>query len=368
MNMKLNFVLLALLLLSVFSVTTHAAVVDDLYTVKLPVENQTTQVRLETFEKAFAEVLVKISGTRALLDDAVMASSLKSSTRYVKEFRYERQATTEEVVEEAQIILSVEFTQNLVESLLRGKGYPVWGRVRPSVLIVMSRQLNKKHELVSEESTPELIETMADLSYKHGLPTQFPLLDLEDRAVLNFKESALDNLDAINDLSFRYQSDVVFIGELIGVSGQGWKGVWQSQFSGRLFQWENNASTKEVVMQEAMSHLAKILAQEYALGSIKDNVNTVVINVSNVTTLDGYLAVARYFSSLAVVEKTQVKTLSENSATFSLILRNSPDELQRLIELGDVIEQVDLPVIDTTIKSSGEGLAQDALSLTYRLL
>ncbi len=366
--MKLNFLQVVVLLLLAFSPLSNAAIVDDLYTIKLPVENQTTQLRLDTFRKAFAEVLVKISGAPKLLNDPALQRSLRSSTRYVKEFRYERQEVSEDDVEESQIILSVEFSQNLVEALLRGKGYPVWGRVRPSVLIVMSKQINKSHELVSEESAPELIEYMDKLSRKHGLPTQFPLLDLEDRAVLNFKESALDNLNAINDLGFRYQSDVVLVGELIGISGQGWKGIWQSQFSGQLFQWEHKASTKEVVMEKAMSHLARILAQEYALGSIKENINSVVINVSNVTTLESYLTVARYFSSLAVVEKTQVKLLSANSVSFSLTLRNSPDELQHLIELGDVIEQVDLPVIDTTVEILEEGVAQDALSLTYRFL
>lgn len=357
------------LLLSLLAFQLKAAVVDDLYVVELPVADQTSRLRIDTFKMAFADVLVKVSGSRELLTDPALQRSLRSGTRYVKAFRYERQELAEDAVEESQVNLRIEFAQKQIDSLLRAKGYPVWGRVRPSILIVMSKQLNRKYELVSEESSPELIQEMDELSKKHGLPTQFPLLDLEDRSVLNFKESALDNLEAINDLGFRYQSDVVFTGELVGITGEGWKGVWQSQFSGKLFQWEDRSSTKEAVMAKAMSHLAKILAQEYALGTVKENASSVLIEVADVLTLDEYLLVGRYFAGLAVVEKTQVKLLSSDRVSFNLELRNSPEELQRLIELGDVIEQVDLPVIDTSLENVGdEELIQETLSLTYRLL
>lgn len=178
----------------------------------------------------------------------------------------------------------------------------------------------------------------------------------------------LDNIDAINTLGLRYQSDVVFVGELMGADEKGWKGVWQSQFSGKLFQWKNKASTKEQILENTMAYLAKILAQEYALGSIKENANSVIIEVSNIATLDEYLLVGRYFSNLAVVEKTQVQLLSNDRVSFKLELRNSPEELQRLIGLGDVIEQVDLPVINTSLEESGDALTPEALKLTYRLL
>lgn len=360
---------LGLLSLQLFSFQLNAALVDDLYVVELPVVDQTSQLRIDTFKQALADVLVKISGSGDLLMNPEFNSPLQNGIRYVEGFRYERQALAEDAVEESQVNLRVEFSQKQIDALLRSKGYSVWGRVRPSILIVMSQRINRKYELVSEESAPDLIEQLDKLSQKHGLPTQFPLLDLEDRAVLNFKESALDNIDAINDLAFRYQSDVIFTGELVGITGKGWTGKWQSQFSDKLFQWEDKASTKEKVMFQAMAHLAEILAQEYALGTVKENASSVFIEVSNIVTLEEYLMVGRYFSNLSVVEKTHVKLLTPNSVSFNLELRNSPAELQRLIELGDVIEQVDLPIIDSTVEPAiDDEFVQESLSLTYQLL
>ncbi len=368
MKTKIKLLPFIVLLCWFVTIPSHAAVVEDLYTIKLPVADQTTRVRLDTFKQAFADVLVKVSGIESLLTDPVFKRPLKQSTRYVKQFHYERAQLTEDAVEESALVLSIEFDEKLVEALLRSKAYPVWGRVRPSVLLVLAKRQNNKYELVSEDTASELIQGLDDLSQKHGLPMQFPLFDLEDRGVLRGKESVLDNMMAINKLATRYQSDVVVVGELTGKTGQGWKGVWQSRFSARLFQWENKAATKKAVLSKAMAHLSKILAQEYALGSAQDYSFNVEMTVSNVSTLKDYLSVARYLASLAVVEKTQIRQLGNEYVIFSLVLRNSPEELQRLIELSDVLEQIDLPVIDASIESGNEEMPQDTLLLNYRRL
>ncbi|MBL7002965.1 MAG: DUF2066 domain-containing protein [Gammaproteobacteria bacterium] len=360
---KIHHFYFSFIVLLLFSAYSHAAIVEDLYTIELAVADQSTSLRLSTFKKAFADIIVKVSGSDAPLSAPAFKRPLSNATRYVKQFSYYRSEVIADELEEGQLILKIEFTQRAIEALLRGSGFPVWGKVRPSILFVMSVQVNENHQLVSEESAPELIEYMDELSIKHGLPTQFPLLDLEDRAVLNYSEAALSNLESVNTLGFRYQSDVVLIGEMIGVSGEGWKGLWQSQFSGQVFKWESKASTKENVMSKAVAHLAQLLAQEYALGSVKENKNTVIVDIDDLTSLQSYQLVSRYFSSLAVVEKVQVKTVTPQSASFYLTLRNSPDELHRLIDLGDVLEQVDLPVIDAS-----EEQPDDLLSFTYRLL
>lgn len=347
-----------------FSSHVQAVVVDDLFTIELEVADQTPSVRQKAFQKAFENIIIKVSGSRDPLNDALFKRPLRNTSRYVKAFSYNRQAVDEDAIDEGLLLLKVDFSQKLIETLLRNAGYPVWGKVRPSILMLMSLQLNKNIELVSEDSAPELIEYMEGLSVKHGLPTQFPLLDLEDRAVLGYKKPASTSASRVNELGLRYQSDVVLVGDLVGIIGQGWKGVWQSQFSGQVFEWEFQASTKEQVMSKSMSYLAQLLAQEYALGSIKESQNEVIIHVADVTSLPQYLKILRYFASLAVVEKTQVKTLTSDSVSFYLTLRNSPEELHRLIELGSVIEQLDLPVVNAT----DEQVEEETLRFTYRLL
>jgi len=50
---------------------------------------------------------------------------------------------------------------------------------------------------------------------------------------------------------------------------------------------------------------------------------------------------------LSVVDSVRVALLSGDKVTFNIKLRNSSEDLQRLIELGDVLEQLELPQVNT---------------------
>ena len=44
---------------------------------------------------------------------------------------------------------------------------------------------------------------------------------------------------------------------------------------------------------------------------------------------------------------SQRRLISQNVVTYELKLRNDPEDLQRLIEFGDKLEQEDFPQLDT---------------------
>jgi hypothetical protein len=66
MNYKIIYLLIALLGLPVFQAS-QAVVVEELFTIEIPVADQTTSVRLEAFGEAFKLVVIKVSGS----DDAL---------------------------------------------------------------------------------------------------------------------------------------------------------------------------------------------------------------------------------------------------------------------------------------------------------
>ena len=106
-----------------------------MFTVELPVADQTTSLRLESFSEAFKQVIVKVSGSDEALKSPAFARPIQSSARYVKQFRYiSRESTDEEELEAASLYLRIDFNQQLIEGLLRENNFPVWGRERPSSL------------------------------------------------------------------------------------------------------------------------------------------------------------------------------------------------------------------------------------------
>ena len=325
----------------------QAAVVDDLYTVELAVADQTTSQRLEVFKLAFHKVIVKVSGSTKVLEHPGMTRPLKSSSRYVHQFRYiTRKDETEDSFDGGQLFLRVTFNQDVIESLLRSNDIPVWGKERPSTLLLVSYQLNKNTSVVSGDTTPAIVEELDALAQQQGLPVLFPLLDLEDRIQFGVQDIIESNEENLVMASARYSPDAVLVGQVSGRAGKGWQGIWQLSFSGQLYNWTFKTSSRQELMSQAIAQLAQTLASEYALASVASLDEDVLFTVEQVSELTGHIKVQSYLQSLDAVESVRLVLISQGSVTYRLKLRNSTEDLSRLIELSYVLEQLDLPQIN----------------------
>lgn len=348
-TMKLH-KLLALLsvLLGMVSLPAKAVTVEDLFTIELPVADQTTGLRLESFSQAFRQVLVKVSGSDDALRSPALERPIESSARYVKQFRYINRSLPEDDEFDAQrLILRIDFDQQLVESLLRENNFPVWGRERPSSLLVISYDVNENIKLVTQDSTPDLIEALDQAASIHAVPVLFPLMDLEDIGLVNIGDIVSREYGKIQTMAARYAPDALLVGQILGRSGQGWQGDWEVRFADQIFKWKFKASSKKEVTEQVIRHLAKILALEYALEDHRRVEQTLLLSVSALEGIDNLIKVQKYLKSLNVVDSVHVAMINEDVITYRLKLRNNPEDLQRLIDFGEVLEQEDFPQLST---------------------
>ncbi len=325
----------------------QAAVVDDLYTVELPVADQTTTQRLEVFNQALREVIVKVSGSDEVLERPDLERPLKNSSRYVRQFRYiNKKDDTNEAFEAGQLYLSTVFNQDLLEKLLRENNIPVWGKERPSTLLLISFDVNGNVALVSGDTTPDVIEELDTVAARKGLPVLFPLLDLEDRLTLGVEDIVQLNEANIQALADRYAPDAVLVGQIVGQTGEGWQSSWQLRFGDRMLEWSNLAPDREAIMQQAIGQLAKILATEYALQTFSNLEEDVLLRVDEVTGIADYQRILSYLQSLDAVESVRLVLIHENQVTYRVKLRNSLQDLQQLISLGSQLEQLEFPQVN----------------------
>ena len=328
----------------------QAVTVEDLFTVELPVADQTTSLRLESFSEAFKQVIVKVSGS----DDALLSPAFKrpieNSARYVKQFRYlkpEVEDAAEEDFDLGRLVLRIVFDQQLIEGLLREQNFPVWGRERPSTLLVISYDVNENIRLVSDDATPDLVESLDNAASIHAVPVLFPLMDLEDIALVNIGDIASRQYENIQTMARRYAPNALLIGRMVGRSGAGWQGDWEVSFAGQVFKWTFKASSRQTVIDQVIRNLARILASEYALETHSQVEEALMLSVSDLGSIDKLIKVQQYLASLNVVDHVRVARISGNVVTYRLKLRNDPADLQRLIEFGDVLEQEDYPQLST---------------------
>jgi len=342
------FVLLAVLL-GVLQAPVHAVTVEDLFTVELPVADQTTSLRLESFSEAFRQVIVKVSGSDDALRSAAFERPIKNSARYVKQFSYitRKLPDEEEELEAGGLFLSIDFDQQLIEGLLREHNFPVWGRERPSSLLVISYDVNENIKLVSDDTTPDLVEALDSAAAIHAVPVLFPLMDLEDIALVNISDIASREYENIRTMARRYTPNALLVGQIVGRSGEGWQGDWEVRFADQIFKWTYKASSKQAVIDQVIRHLAKILALEYALEDHRRVEESLLLSVSELEGIDKLIRVQQYLESLNVVDSVQIAMISSDVVTYRLKLRNDPEDLQRLIEFGEVLEQEDFPQLNT---------------------
>ena len=338
----------------------RAVTVEDLFTVELPVADQTTSLRLESFSEAFKQVIIKVSGSDEALHSSAFERPIEGSARYVKQFRYiTRESTDDEEIEAANLYLRIDFNQQLIESLLRENNFPVWGRERPGSLLVISYDVNENIKLVADDSTPDLVEALDQAASIHAVPVLFPLMDLEDIALVKIGDIVSRQYENIDTMALRYAPDALLIGQIVGRSGVGWHGDWEVRFAEQIFKWNFKASSKQAVIDQVIRHLAKILALEYALEDHRRVEQSLLLSVSALEGIESLITVQQYLKSLNVVESVRVAMINQDVITYRLQLRNNPEDLQRLIDFGEVLEQEDFPQVNT------QGDAQIILNYSY---
>ena len=342
-----KFFTLAVLLL-VCLANARAAVVEDLFTVELPVADQTTSLRLESFSQAFKQVVVKVSGSDDALRSPAFKRPMERSARYVKQFRYvNRSQPEDDELDAGRLYLRIDFDQQLIEGLLRENNFPVWGRERPSSLLVISYDVNENIKLVSDDSTPDLIESLDEAASRHAVPVLFPLMDLQDIGLVGIGDVVSRQFDSIETMAARYAPDALLVGQIVGRSGRGWEGDWEVRFADQVFRWQHQASSKQAVVDQVIRHLAKILALEYALEDHRRVEQSLLLSVSALEGIDKLIAVQKYLKSLNVVDSVRVAMINQDVVTYRLQLRNDAADLQRLIDFGEVLEQEDFPQVNT---------------------
>ncbi|MBC8211092.1 MAG: DUF2066 domain-containing protein [Gammaproteobacteria bacterium] len=360
--MKRSLIGTVLVFLMLQSAGVRAALVEDLFTVELAVADQSTSLRLEVFNQALRDVIIKVSGTAQSIEHPGLSQPLRSSSRYVHQFRYlTRKKAAENSFDSGQLYLRVAFNQEAIENLLRENDIPVWGKERPGTLFLLSYELEGRASVVSSDTTPELLEEIEGLALHQGLPVLFPLLDLEDRTRFSVQDITGFNEQNLTLAAARYAPDALLAGQIYQRGGEGWTGQWQVYYSNQVFKWTFRGESHLEVLSQAIAQLAQALAKEYALASFATSNEEILFNVDKINQLKQHVKVLAYLQSLDPVETVRLVLIDQDRATYRVKLRNSTADLSRLIALSTVLEQLELPQIDAATENQ-------AVIMNYRFI
>lgn len=365
---RLKSMMFPIFLLVLFCGSANSGGIKSLYEVEVPVVGQESAERNTAIRDAFGRMLVKVTGNRNIAERGELAADIHKAPRYVQQYRYRLAPVESEPIPDADPavemeplrLLNVTFDAPAVNRLLRDRRLPIWGGSRPTTLVWLGTERNRKRKLVMPDSAPVLVAALATSADSRGIPLLFPLMDLEDQASLQVSDLWGDFESNIRRASQRYSTDLILTGRLTRVTNDLWRANWRLYQGDRISSWNDQGSDRERLAIGGMQHVADLLADRFAPVGGDNNLSLVRVKVEGIVDLKGYIGVDRFLQSISSVEHTEITFAEADAVTFDLQVRGGIQVLEQGLQLGHML----VPAAGAL--SDGEQITED-IDLYYQV-
>ncbi len=365
----------------------QADVLTGLYAAKVPVSSQSGKAQEQAIQLAFKEVLVKVSGSRELLEDNVIRTRVRNARQYLRQYQFENVQSDSPSNDNSQqqLYFLANFDSVKVDGLLLDAGFPIWGSHRPSTILWLAEENESlERQLYSEYTDTNLKHHFLDGARRRGLSLVFPVLDITDLSNAGLYDVWGRFTDNIINASQRYDLEIVMSARvypqqdlatdfenesnsltdnaadelteqsnetLVNTSpeaelideNRGWQVDWFIFMDGEMQTGTVLGEDRSYISNVLVDLLADKLAAKYAvrasvglngLGAQSE------ITLMNISSVDAYVHAKRYFESLQAVTVVQLTSLKEQRAVFNVSLVGRIDDLINTLLLDDKVRRV----------------------------
>ncbi len=321
-----------------------AVEVQGLYEAEVPVSGQQPTERERALRTALLQVLVKVSGGRAVTQNPGVTKALKTPSQYVQQYRYrivQRDTATSSAQERGSSVLWAQFDREAVNRLLQRHGLPIWGKARPAILIWLAVERDGRRVLVGSDDPSTIPSVLEGRAAARGLPLVIPLLDLQDQAGLRVSDVWGEFTDSIVSTSARYQSDVILVARAYELLPGLWEARWRLMLGPRALRWSTQSDVLDIALDEGLDRAADILAEEFARTAQEAGTGALDLVVTEINSLRDYARALRYLGALDMVESVQTTRVQPGQARFRLKSSAGKQAVGEAIALGRTLSLVD---------------------------
>lgn len=338
-------------LLLAWGMPSQAAQLVGLYEAEVQVADQGRETRSSGMSEAMAAVLLKVSGSSAVLAEEMMQSAMADATRYVQQYRYRSEgilpqdrkpAADGKPGAESRLWLWVGFDSASIDNLLRRFGFSVWSAARPATLVWLGVEEGKHRVLVGANDQGLVREVLDAEAQRRAIPLRLPLLDLADQSRVRPVDIWGGFVDHIEEASQRYEPQAVLIGKLYPVS-DGWEARWILRYKGQQYEWQLRASEVTAVIASGVGSTSDYLSQRFSESSYL-GVNELVLRVEGVAGMGDFRRVNDYLLSLHGVAAVTLRRVEATASSFLLKIEGGREAVLQAINLGAVLVKVATPV------------------------
>ncbi len=325
-----------------FGAAAFAGEVKGLYAGEVPVMSQNSANRAGALRRALHQVFIKVSGTRHPESRNSVAAALKKAATMMRRFEYRKvnlPGSGPAAAPVSELRLQAEFESAAVDAVLREAELPVWGRVRPTVLIWLAVEGKRGRRIVGADDPMQLDMLLSDRAYARGIPAITPLLDLDDQSRIRVEDLVALSRSAVEFASQRYQPDVILVGRTGRVSATLWEARWAMYFNDQVtpLTWTGNSDLVAVLLEEGVAKMADSIAERYTQSAVGFGVGNFQLNVDGIRGFLDYARVTNYLRGLDGVTAARLASAQADRATFELAMRGGRSAFDELVALGRVL-------------------------------
>lgn len=326
--------LLIVLTMIGFSFCVSAATVRDLHSVHVPVDNQTEQSRKDAIGGAFQKVLIKVSGTKDILNNEILMGEQANAKSYISSLRYERDSSN-------QLQLSVTFMAAPLQTLLESADAPVWGASRPLIQLWIAESTGRERTVVRVENEIWFRELQSAMEAR-GLPIIFPNWDLEDEIALPVASLwGLFEQD-IDRAVDRYASDGYLAGRILQSAGR-YRFEGYLTFGDTRETLEVSATSEGLLANEVAGIIAEGLSDRYAVVAQKGVDSGYMLRVNGVQGFSSYRELLDYLGAHVGVREARLVKAQGDTLTLALVLTGSWKQVWDVLALDQKLTGTTTP-------------------------
>lgn len=311
-----------------------ATVVKDLYSAKVPVQTQSMSERSSALEKAFTDVIVKVTGSSQFAKNEQAKDLAASAENYVQQFSFLK--NNNPLQTDKPYLLKIDFVSKAINSLLLQHNIPVWGQDRPLTLFWIASKTDGKAELVGANSS-NVIATLIDKDTdERGIPAILPLLDLTDLRHVSASDVEAPFMQTLQTAASRYGSNAMVVLR-VKQQGKNIHSTWTLNVNDNLQNWRINGTDIQVIINQGVNDVADALAQQFAVQS-QTQQSSINVTVTGLQSLSDFAQARDYLEKLAPVKSAAIEQINNNTVTYKVDLLGSLTDLQRVIKLDHTLQ------------------------------
>lgn len=241
---------LLVLCLPLFSLSSVAAPVSDLYQVREPVASQRPEEREAALGRALQTLVLRLTGQPDAWQSPALEALRADPQQVVSQYGYENGD------------LLVDFDPISTERSLRQAGLPLWGANRPALMTWWLNSGSGGSSLVGDGQ--DSAAPLRRAAQHRGLPLRLPLADLGEQLVATPENLRARQPDALRAASERYSADALLTVQAREEGGQ-WQADWRLWLGDSREQGQAQGADPAALADAVMLALSERLAPRFAV-------------------------------------------------------------------------------------------------------